>query len=98
VSAVRDLWEQTDRRSPEFRFHNVIKLLQAAPEKPVRHKPVGDDIRRKVADGASGTISTSLPTRSKRIVTMFRGRSIAMCREESFHCKAERKRVGIGYA
>ena len=29
---------------------------------------------------------------------MFRGRSIAMCREESFHCKAERKRVGIGYA
>ena len=47
---------------------------------------------------AGGTISTSLPTRSKRIVTMFRGRSIAMCREESFHCKAERKRVGIGYA
>ena len=93
----RDLWEQADRKSPEFRFHDVIELLQAAPEKPVRHKPVGDDIRRKVADGKWHNLDV-IADKIEADRDHVQGTLDRMCREESFHCKAERKRVGIGYA
>jgi len=91
----RALWEQTDKDLPkeEYRFRDVLKLLQSEAIMAPRRPPIGKKIRDSFADGkwhSLTTISEKLDADLDHVRDTLDG----VKKNQNYDCRAEKKGTG----
>jgi hypothetical protein len=95
----RALWEQTDKDAPkeEFRFRAVIKMLQSESVMAPRRPPIGAKIKERFADGKWHNLDV-ITEKIGADRDHVRETLDAIAKNQTYNCRAEKKRVGTGFA
>jgi hypothetical protein len=95
----RSFWEQTEKENgkEEQRFRAVLKLLQAEPIMAPRRPPIGNKIKEQFADGKWHNLDV-IAKKIEADPDHVRETLDGISKNQTYGCKAEKKRVGPGFA